>query len=120
MLVALVGQGLVVVVLAMSAWLLWGVQLWPFLYGGMVAMANAGLLVWRWRRGLQDYHCNGQKHLGSFHRSLMERFFVVIMLLAAGFAYGFFSPDAEPLPILTGFVVGQLAWVIAVAAIKTE
>lgn len=117
---ALAGQGVAVALIALVAWLIWGVQFWPFAYGGAVAMANAGLLAWRWHRGLRDFHCDGQRHLGSFRRSLKERFFVVVLLLAAGFAYGFQEPGFQPLSMLTGFVVGQLAWVIAAAALKTE
>jgi len=83
-------------------------------------MVNAGLLAWRWHKGLRDYHCDGHRHLMSFHRSLKERFFVVVLLLAAGFAYGFMEPGFQPLSMLIGFVVGQLAWVIATAALKTD
>jgi hypothetical protein len=46
----------------------------------------------------------------------MERFFVVGVLLAAGFA----MLKLAPLPLLTGFIVGQLAWVIAAAGHKTD
>jgi len=79
------------------------------LYGGGVAVANAALLVWRWRRGLRDYHCDGGRHLRSFYRSFMERFFVVIFLLAAGFAL----LGDNPLALLAGFLVGQIAWMLA-------
>lgn len=102
------------------AWLIWGFGFWPFLYGGAVAMANSGLLAWRWHRGLRDFHCDGRRHLKNFHRSLKERFFVVILLLAAGFAYGLMEPGFQPLAMLSGFVVGQLAWVISMAALKSE
>lgn len=117
---ALSVQGVVVVLGALAGWWIWGLRFWPLLYGGMVAMANAGLLAWRWHSGLRDYHCDGRKHLSSFHRSFMERYLVVVMLLAAGFAFGLLEPGFQPLAILIGFVVGQLAWGIAVAALKTE
>ncbi len=83
-------------------------------------MASAGLLTWRWHRGLREFHCDGRKHLSSFHRSFMERFFVVVFLLAAGFAYGLLEPGFQPLSMLMGFVMGQLAWGIALAVLKTE
>lgn len=117
---AMIGQGLTVVASGLAAGLMWDLPLWPWVYGGGIAMANAGLLTWRWHRGLQDFHCDGRKHLGSFHRSLLERFFVVVLLLAAGFAYGLSEPAFRPLVMLVGFVVGQLAWGIAVAALKTR
>jgi hypothetical protein len=117
---ALVFQGVAVLASALVAWLTWALQFWPFIYGGAVAMANAGLLAWRWNKGLHEYHCDAQRHLKSFHRSLMERFFVVALLLAVGFVYRLVEPGLQPLAMLSGFVVGQLAWVIATAALKTK
>lgn len=83
-------------------------------------MASAGLLTWRWKQGLHDFHCDGRRHLKSFHRSLKERFFVVMLLLAAGFLLGRMGSGFQPMAMLLGFIVGQLAWVIALAALKTE
>jgi len=77
-------------------------------FGGLVAVVNSGLLVIRWRCGLKEYHCNGQRHLKSFHRSMLERFFVVCVLLAVGFGF-----IAAPHVVLLGFVVGQLIWALA-------
>lgn len=84
------------------------------LYGAAAALGNTALLVWRWRRGERDYHCDGPRHLKSFYRSSMERFLVVGVWLALGL--GGFKLDAGPM--LMGFVVGLLAWVIAAAARK--
>lgn len=105
---------------ALGAWLIWGLPPLPFVYGGLVAVAGAGLLTWRWRHGLHDFHCDGHRHLQGFRRSIKERFFVVGVLLSAGFAFGLVQPGFQPLTVLTGFIVGQLAWVIAAAALKTE
>ncbi len=77
-------------------------------HGGAVAWANVGLLLWRWRRGATVIHCDAARHLKSFHRSMLERFFVVVVLLASGFVL-----SAHPGMLLTGFVVGQLAWLLA-------
>lgn len=78
-------------------------------YGGVVALANSGLLIWRWHKGARDYHCDAGRHMRSFYRSMLERFFVVMLLLAAGFAW----VGNQPLAVLAGFVVGQLAWMLA-------
>ena len=120
MLKALALQALLTAVSVILAWGVWQLALWPMMYGGVVALVNAGMLVWRWRQGLQDYHCDGPRHLRSFRRSHMERFFVVGMLLAAGFAYGLIRPGFAPLPMLMGFIVGQLAWLIAVASLNRD
>jgi len=86
------------------------------LYGGSVALANSGLLVWHWRRGRYDYHCDGERHLRQFHRSSLERFFVVGFALAVGM-YGL---KLDPLAILLGFIVGQVAWILSAATLKTD
>lgn len=120
MLKALGLQAALTVCGAVLAWVAGGLALWPWLYGGLVAWINAGLLVWRWRKGLRVYHCDGPRHLRGFRRSLMERFFVVGFLLAAGFAFGLWQPSFAPLPMLLGFIVGQLAWITALAALNKE
>ena len=79
------------------------------LYGGMVAVANTALLFWRWRQGARDYHCDAGKHMRSFYRSMVERFFVVVILLAVGFLL----TGNQALILLAGFVVGQVAWLMA-------
>lgn len=86
------------------------------LYGSAVALANSGLLVWRWRAGRYDYHCDGERHLRQFHRSMLERFFVV----GTALALGMFGLRLDPLPVVLGFIVGQVAWLIAVAALKRD
>jgi hypothetical protein len=87
-----------------------------WMYGGGVAVLNSGMLVLRWYRGLRDYHCDGERHLRSFYRSGMERFFVVGIALSVGLV----GLDLSPPPMLFGFIAGQLAWVIAAAAQKTD
>lgn len=95
---------------ALAAGLFGGLEIaLAMLYGGGVAVANTALLFWRWHKGLQDFHCDAGKHVRSFYRSFMERFFVVLILLAAGF---YWLGD-RPLALLAGFVVGQMAWMLA-------
>ena len=110
-------QAAVIVAMALLAggWQGWTVTV-AVMFGGGVALLNSALLVWRWHRGLCDYHCDGERHLRSFYRSSLERFFVVAISLVAGLTV----LHLDPLPLLTGFLVGQLAWVIAAAARKTD
>ena len=79
------------------------------LLGGLVAVANSSLLVWRWHKGARDFHCDAAKHLRSFYRSAMERFFVVVALLAVGFVL----MKDHTMALLMGFVVGQISWLLA-------
>ncbi len=110
-------QGAMIVVVAMLAWMWYGaVTGGAALYGGLAALANIGLLIWRWRRGRYDYHCEGGRHLRQFQRSSMERFFVVGIVLAVGMV----GLRLDPLPMLLGFIVGQAAWIIAAATLKTD
>lgn len=103
-------QSLVIAVALACCWIWLGVvETQGLAYGSMVALLNSGMLVGRWYSGLNDYHCNGERHLRSFHRSSMERFFVVGILLAVGFGFLGLAPQA----LLTGFIVGQLAWALA-------
>lgn len=108
-------QGCVVVVSALMV-LVWldGTAGLAAFYGGSVAWVNAGLLYWRWRRGRFDYQCDVQRHLRAFHRSMMERFFVVVVLLALGLGV----LHLAPLLLLLGFIVGQVAWIIATSALN--
>jgi hypothetical protein len=86
------------------------------LYGGAVTMANTGLLALRWWQGLTEYHCDGPRHLKAFRRSNMERFFVVVLLMAAGL----FGLRLQPGFVLTGFISGQLAWIVALAVLRAD
>lgn len=114
------GLSLQAVMLGVLALLVWVWQGWTVanavIFGAGVALLNTGLLVGRWYQGLRDYHCDGERHLKSFYRSVMERFFVVCTLLAVGLA----GLGLAPLPLLIGFIAGQLAWVIAAAVSKSE
>jgi ATP synthase protein I len=117
MLFAYALQGALIGVAAILAWIWQGTEVaGATLYGGAAALANVGLLVWRWRQGRYDYHCDGERHLRLFHRSSLERFFVVGVV----FALGMYGLKLDPLPILLGFIVGQVAWMIAAATLMTD
>lgn len=84
---------------------------WAALYGGAAGWINTVLLIWRHRQGERELHGDAARHLKSFYRSSLERFMAVGAWLALGL--GGFALDA--VPMLIGFVVGLLAWVIAMA-----
>jgi len=111
MFLALTLQGVAVLLVGAMGWFTQdGLFAMALLYGGLVALANSGLLVIRWQRGLRGYHCDGQRHLKSFNRSMLERFFVVGVLLAVGFGV----LNLRQFVMLSGFIVGQLAWVVSI------
>jgi len=120
MFLTLVIQMAAVVLVTVAIWLWGGVSHWPFLFGGSVAVANSGILAWRWWRGLWIYSSDGRWHLKNFYRSVRERFFVVVFLLSVGFGVGIHVSVFQPLPMLLGFVFGQLVWAVALAVVHID
>jgi len=115
MLSALLLQCAGLVVTLIFCWFIFGQTIMLAVsYGALTSQLNSGMLVWRWYKGLHHHHCDGGSHLKSFHRSSLERFFVVGIVLAAGFSLKNLPPDA----LLAGFIVGQLSWVVAMALTK--
>ena len=68
---------------------------------------NVCLLIWRMRTGDgQDVDANRQLRL--MYRSVLERFFVVMGLLA----FGMLRLKLAPLAILLGFIAGQMVLIL--------
>lgn len=78
-------------------------------FGGLVAVVNALLLNWRMRWGGRHLDQDAGWHFRQAFRSLFERFAMVAVL----FALGLKLARLAPLPMLTGFVLAQLAWIAA-------
>ena len=79
------------------------------LWGGFTSAANGMLLAWRMLGGRHAAHHDVHRHLWLMYRSSLERFFVVIALLALGMG----QLKLVPLAVLGGFVAGQVTLVIA-------
>lgn len=78
-------------------------------FGGVVALTNAMLLRWRMRKGAQAPVLEPRMELARIVRSSLERFFLVVLLLAVGLVW----LKLQPVPMLSGFALGQLALVIS-------
>ncbi|NOX09334.1 MAG: ATP synthase subunit I [Gammaproteobacteria bacterium] len=79
------------------------------LFGGLIAITSILLMVWRSARCKQLDPQDAQRHLRNFYLSFIERMVAIIGLLILGF-----GPLAlEPTGLLTGFVVGQVALILA-------
>jgi hypothetical protein len=76
-------------------------------FGVGVSWFNSGLL--RWRMPARRVVSDPGFHLRSVVRSVVERFAGVALLFWLGLAIIHFSP----LWLLVGFVVGQMAWLVA-------
>ena len=79
------------------------------LWGGLASVANGLLLAWRMQGGHGFLHHDVSRHLRYMYRSMLERFFVVMVLLAIGMGW----LKLVPLAVLGGFVVCQITLVIA-------
>lgn len=79
-----------------------------FAYGGCVALAGTLFLAWRLRQGEKRQALGAEWCLRQAYRTAIERFVWMVFLLALGFKL----LKLVPLWMLTGFVVGQLAWLV--------
>lgn len=78
-----------------------------FVYGSMVAIIGALLIAWRYKQGLR--HSEANQILRHAYKTSIERFVWAIFLLALGFKL----LGLAPMWLLAGFVVGQVAWLLA-------
>jgi len=83
--------------------------------GGLIAMANVLLLEWRRLRADRGRALSAGESLRLLYRTAVERFVLVLLLFAAALG----TLQLDPLALITGFIVGQLALVFK-ELIKTE
>ena len=81
---------------------------WPVASGGLIAISGSALLWLRWWQSNKRAQADAQQVVRAVYRTGLERFVLVVMLLALGLSY--FKHAAVAL--LAGFVLGQLAWLI--------
>ncbi len=99
-LIVLTGAALVLMAADLSA-------VKSFVYGSFVAIIMAILLAWRHKQSLQVR--GAEKVLQHIYKTAIERFIWVVFLLVLGFKLLEFSP----LWLMAGFVMGQVAWLLA-------
>ena len=83
--------------------------------GGLIAMANVLLLEWRRLGADRGRVLSAGESLRLLYRTAVERFLLVLLL----FAVALVTLQLDPLALITGFIVGQLALLFTVS-IKTE
>jgi len=74
-------------------------------YGGFIAIANTLLQRWHLIGSAKQAKSNAGMNLRKAYRCVAERWVLTIVMFAVGFAVLNFSP----LPLMTGFIVTQLA-----------
>jgi ATP synthase protein I len=83
--------------------------------GGLIAMANVLLLEWRRLGADRGRVLSAGESLRLLYRTAVERFLLVLLLFAVALG----TLQLDPLALITGFIVGQLALLFTVS-IKTE
>lgn len=83
---------------------------WGWAAGAVIAVAHSGLLVWRWSQGRRVVTSDPSRHVKAFYRSVIERYALVVVLLATVLG-GF--PNLDARTVLAGFVMGQVGWLAA-------
>jgi len=78
-------------------------------YGGSVAVANSLFLIWCMRAGAQRPGQDARQELAWLVRFSMERLLMVALLIVAGLGW----LKLMPVPLLIGFVLGQLTLVFS-------
>jgi len=84
------------------------------LFGGLVALAVSGVLVWRERESKQHPEWDQHRLFKQFIRAGVERLVVLVGLLALGLA----GLKLSPLPLLLGLMLAQFGWLMAVLGRK--
>jgi len=98
---------LVFVVAAIYAGLVGVASAFGAVFGGCISITNSLLLFWRLNRGGKHPSGDPGRYLGSFFAFAIERFLVVAVL----FAIGMGVLKLVPLPLMLGFIAGQVALV---------
>lgn len=81
------------------------------LFGGLVALAVSGVLVWRERQSVRHPEWDQHRLFKQFIRTGLERLVVLVGLLALGLA----GLKLSPLPLLLGLMLAQFGWLAAAA-----
>jgi len=84
------------------------------LFGGAMAVLNLLMLEWRRYQADTGQALTAGQSIWALYRSAIERFALVLAL----FALGMGVLRLEPLPLLTGFIAGQLGLFVTVTRRK--
>ena len=107
----ILGIQIAVVLIASGAGFLYGEgpAALAILYGGAIAWTNTLLLAWRLQRCKRHPQADASRDLRAAYASTIERFVMVAGLFTAGV----YSMQLMALPLLIGFILGQLAYQIS-------
>ena len=95
-------------VASLVAFAIWGPRVAVAVcFGAGIASANTLMIAWRMRQGRATV--SAQPSLSEFYRSWLERYLLVGVLLAAGLG----GLKLMPLGLLSGFILGQVIWILA-------
>jgi len=84
-------------------------------YGCFVSLSNTLLLAWRYKQGKYRASLNAGWALRQAYRTAIERYMLIVFLLAVGYKL----LGLLPFWMLAGFVAGQVGWILALVKFKT-
>ena len=95
-------------VASVGAYSIWDLEVAQAVWFGTgIATANTLMIAWRMRQGRAK--AAAQPSLSEFYRSWLERYLLVGVLLAVGLG----GLTLMPLGLLSGFILGQVIWILA-------
>ena len=101
-------QLLLIVVTSVVFFMLYGgFQAGSAAFGGVCASANRLLLQWRRYQADQGQALSAAQSMRLLYRTALERFVLIGVLFALGLGLW----QLDPLALITGFIVGQIALV---------
>jgi len=77
-------------------------------FGGLIAVTNTALQLWHWWRFERKGREGTAQNALLIYRIAIERFVSTLLL----FALGFWALKLAPMPLLSGFIAGQLVLLI--------
>lgn len=110
----------VLLIVTVGVYAMWGTgpaqAVW---FGVFIATTNTLLIAWRMRPSKKTTHelsnkSGKQANLNEFIRSWLERYLMVGVLLALALE----GLKLLPFALLSGFILGQLVWILAPLTIK--
>jgi ATP synthase protein I len=77
------------------------------LYGSLIVVLNAFMQVWQLKRADRVAGLSAERNMRYLYRCAAERFLATVTLLAVGIG----MLRLEPLPLLSGYIIAQIAMV---------
>lgn len=112
------GQIALLLAVSLAGYLIWGLSIAiAACFGSGISAVNTLMIAWRMRQpvGRTAAAPDAAPGLSEFYRSWLERYLLVGVLLALGLG----GLKLMPLGLLSGFILGQVIWIVGPALYKS-